>query len=367
MDFGLTEEQEALSGLMAQILEGICTLEHLTEVEAGDERFDRELWAELAKADLLGIPLPESVGGGGFGFLEACLLLEEQGRVCAPIPLHHTFAAALAIAELGTDDLVQDLLPAVVAGDSVLTLALIESRADPRTPTLEATRAGDRWTLTGTKTTVPAAHISEAMVVSAVAAGTPGLFVVPLDADGVTLERQDTFNHEPNYRVTLEAAPATARIGADHDDPVAWLVDRTTVAICAVAAGVAHRSTCITADYTSERQQFDRPIATFQAVGQRMADAFIDSEAIRLTMLQAATKLDRGEAADAEVPVAKYWASYGGSRVGHAGLHVHGGISIDLDYPIHRHFLWAKQLEFTLGSGTEQLAGLGRRLATEPV
>lgn len=363
MDFGLSEEEEALTGLMAQILGGTCTLEHLTEVEAGEDRFDRELWTELAKADLLGIPLPGAVGGGGFGFLEACLLLEEQGRACASIPLYSTFAAALATAEMGTADLVQGLLPGVVAGESVLTVALVESLGDPRRPTLEARPAGDGWALTGTKTTVPAAHIADAMVVSATLAGNPALFVVALDADGIGLERQDTFNHEPTFRVDFDGTSVVSRLGSDHDDPVGWLVDRTTVAVCALAAGVADRGMRITADYTSERHQFERPIATFQAVGQRMADTFIDSEAIRLTMLQAATKLDRGETADPEVAVAKYWASYGGSRVGHAGLHVHGGIGIDLDYPIHRHFLWAKQLEFTLGSGNEQLAGLGRQLA----
>lgn len=367
MDFGLTEEQEALTSVMAQIVEGVCTLDHLTEVEAGDERFDRELWSELAKADLLGIPLPESVGGGGFGFLECCMLLERQGRAVAPIPLYPTFAAALAIVELGDDSVAERFLPGVVSGDAVLTVALVEAAADPRTPTLRADANADGWTLDGAKTTVPAAHVADALVVSAAVDDTPALFVVPLDADGVRLERQDTFNHEPNFEVTFDHVPAEARLGPDHDDPVGWLVDRTTVALCAVASGVAERGMRITADYSSERQQFDRAIATFQAVGQRMADTFIDSEAIRLTMLQAATRLDRGESADAEVAVAKYWASYGGSRVGHAGLHVHGGISIDLDYPIHRHFLWAKQLEFTLGSGSQQLARLGRLLVAEAI
>ena len=98
-----------------------------------------------------------------------------------------------------------------------------------------------------------------------------------------------------------------------------------------------------------------------------MADGFIDVEAMRLTMLQAATKLADEADATAEVAVAKFWASLAGSRVGHTGLHVHGGISIDLDYPIHRHFLWSKQLEFTLGSGNAHLVRLGEHLADVPV
>ena len=123
----------------------------------------------------------------------------------------------------------------------------------------------------------------------------------------------------------------------------------------------------LTAAYATERKQFDRPIATFQAVGHRMADCFVDNEAMRLSMLLAASHLDEGRSARNEVDVAKYWASYGGSRIGHAGLHVHGGISIDLDYPMHRYFLWSKQLEFMLGPGNQHLATLGAALAAEPV
>jgi acyl-CoA dehydrogenase len=147
---------------------------------------------------------------------------------------------------------------------------------------------------------------------------------------------------------------------------LAWTLARTTVALCAVASGCAQEAMRITAEYTTERKQFDRAIGTFQAVGQRMADCFIDNQAIELTMLQAATHLDEGRDDPAEVATAKFWAADGGNRVAHAVLHVHGGISIDLDYPIHRYFLWLKQIEFTLGAATPQLVTLGRHLADTP-
>jgi alkylation response protein AidB-like acyl-CoA dehydrogenase len=369
MDFGLTEEQDALVALMGQILGDRCTLERLAEVEAGAEWFDRELWAELAKADLLGLSLPEDLGGGGYGFLEACLLLEQLGQAVAPLPLQPTLVAALTIARFGTDEQRTAHLPGVAAGDAVLTSALSELDCDARDPQTTAVRHGDGWVITGMKTAVPAAHVASAMLVPATADdGELGVFVVDPRGDGVNLGRQDTFNHVPEFHVDLDRAPAELLGGDDaREGTVDWLVDRATVALCAVAAGVSARGLRLTADYSIERKQFDRQIATFQAVGQRMADTFIDNEAIRLTMLQAATKLDGEEPADKEVAVAKYWASYGGSRVGHAGLHVHGGISIDVDYPIHRYFLWSKQIEFTLGAGTQQLARLGDRLAAEPV
>jgi len=198
--------------------------------------------------------------------------------------------------------------------------------------------------------------------------GSVGLFLVEAGSDGLLVERQSVVSHEPQFEVSFSSTPA-ALLGDDlgrGPEAVARVVALTRVGLCAVAAGVADKALHITAEYATNRKQFDRAIATFQAVGQRMADAYIDTEAIKLTMLLAATRLDEGKPAETEVATAKYWASDGGSRVGHAALHVHGGISIDLDYPIHRYFLWAKGIEFTLGSGTPQLAKIGRVLAAEP-
>lgn len=369
MDFSLTDEQQAAVELARQILGDRGLPERLTEVEAGDDRFDRELWADLAKADLLGLCLPESAGGGGFGFLEAGLLLYEQGRSVTAVPWWSALSAALAIARWGTAGAQDAWLPGAVDGSIVLTTALAEADGvDPTAPAATAEAEGDGFILRGAKTAVPFAHVASAAVVAATLDGEASLFVVPLDAEGVGRERQDTFNHEPHFHVELDGVRvnADARLGGGAA-AVCWLADRATVLVCAVAAGVADRGLRITAEYATNRHQFERPIATFQAVGQRMADGFIDAEAMRLTMLQAATVLADEHPATAEVAVAKFWASQGGSRVGHTGLHVHGGISIDLDYPIHRHFLWSKQLEFTLGSGNAQLARLGEHLADTPV
>ena len=137
--------------------------------------------------------------------------------------------------------------------------------------------------------------------------------------------------------------------------------------MCAVVSGVAEQALRITAEYTTERKQFDRAIGTFQAVGQRMADCFIDNQAIELTMLQAATHLDEGRDDAARGRDREVLGGRGRQPHRHAALHVHGGISIDLDYPIHRYFLWLKQLEFTLGSATPELLRIGKVLADTPV
>jgi alkylation response protein AidB-like acyl-CoA dehydrogenase len=370
MDFGLSEEQEALVEALRGILESRMTMERLKELDADTEWFDRDTWAQLAKADLLGLTVPENRGGLGYGILDACVLLQEIGRTVAPVPFLHTaVSGVLPIAEFGTAAQQSKWLPGVVDGSVVLTAALIENEAEPEAPTTRATRDGDGWRLTGAKTTVPVAHVAAAILVPASTDdGSVGLFLVETGADGLSIERQSVVSHEPQFEVSFSATPAEL-LGDDLGrgrEAVARVVALTRVGLCAVAAGVADKALRITAEYATNRKQFDRAIATFQAVGQRMADAYIDTEAIKLTMLLAATRLEEGKPAETEVATAKYWASDGGSRVGHAALHVHGGISIDLDYPIHRYFLWAKGIEFTLGSGTPQLVKIGRVLAAEP-
>lgn len=374
MDFDLDDEQTAVTDLTRRILTDSCTPEHLSEVEAGLEWFDRSTWSALAAADLLGLCLPEDVGGGGYGFFESCLLLREAGRAVAPIPLWSTLTAARTIAEFGTDDQRRQWLPGVASGEHVLAIALAEAAAPSLLPLPVADRRGTTWSLSGICTTVTAAHVASAVVVPARAGDELVLLIVPTDAPGVRIERQDTFNHEPQFHVSFDevriGADAALDLADEDERAITWVLDRATVGLCALAAGVAEAGMRLTAAYASERQQFERVIGTFQAVGQRMADCYIDTAAMDLTMLAAASELD---VAGLDTPVdpnlvsvAKYWASYGGSRVGHAGLHLHGGISIDLDYPIHRHFLWAKHLEFQLGAGTEQLARIGAQLAATP-
>src|ERR687891_409307 len=160
MDFTFTEEQDAVRDLAAQILEGHATVERVKEVERGDERVDRELWRALADAGLLAIAVPEEHGGSGLGLIELCLLLEQQGRRVAPVPLWPTLVlGALPIAELGTPAQQREWLPRVASGDVVLTAALAEPGAnDPLHPQVTATRHGDMWRLDGTKPSVPAAQ-----------------------------------------------------------------------------------------------------------------------------------------------------------------------------------------------------------------
>ena len=367
MDFALSEEQQELAGLAARILGDRMDLQHLKERDRSDDWYDLATWREFAKANLLGIAMPESVGGLGMGFLDLCMVLREVGRNVAPLPAIPTLvSAALPIARFGTDAQIALLAP-VVAGDTLFTAALVEYGAEPEDPQTTATPDGDGWRIDGLKLNVPGARAASLILVPAHVGDDVAMLLVPPHAAGVTLVRQEIMNHEPLWEMTLEGVrvDGDALLGSVSEgrDILGWTLERTVIAMCAVVSGVADKALHLTAHYTTERKQFDRAIGTFQAVGQRMADCYIDNQAIELTMLQAATHLDEGHGDATEVATAKFWACDGGSRIGHAALHVHGGISIDVDFPIHRYFLWLKRYEFSLGSATPELLRIGKALA----
>jgi alkylation response protein AidB-like acyl-CoA dehydrogenase len=144
-----------------------------------------------------------------------------------------------------------------------------------------------------------------------------------------------------------------------------WTAERTAAAWCAMAVGVADRSTHMTAEYTAEREQFGVKIATFQAVGQRAADCYIDVQCLRGVTQQAISLLDGEREASDEVTIAKIWAGDVLHRVSHAAQHLHGGIGVDRDYPLFRYCLWAKQIELAMGSSAELTAQLGERIAAD--
>lgn len=369
MDFALSETQEELVGLARTILGDRSDLSTLKASEHSTDGFDRACWTAFAEANLLGIAIPEANGGLGLGFLDLCLVLREVGKHVVPLPMVPCLvSAALPCAQFGTDEQRAYLEP-VARGEFIGTAALSEYGSEADDPHVVATPEGDSWRIDGVKTAVPFADIAGAILVSARVAGTDDIVMlnVTAGADGMSLLPQQGQNYEHLFEITFSNTPAgrDGQIGSQAEGRgiLEWTLARTLVAMSALVGGVCDSAMRITAQYTVDRKQFERQIGTFQAVSQRMADAYINNQAVELTMLQAATHLDEGLEVPAEVATAKYWACEGGNQIGHAALHIHGGISIDLDYPIHRHFLWIKQAEFTLGAATPTLRHLGARIA----
>jgi acyl-CoA dehydrogenase len=370
MDFSFTEEQQEIADLARRILEDKVTEPVLRTADAAEARFDQATWAALGEANLLGLGLPAEVGGSGYGLLEQCVVLEQVGRSVAPVPVAATTVfGAGPIAEFGDDAQRARWATPAAEGRAILTAALAEpANRELDRPATVATPAGDGFTIEGTKTCVLAGTLADAFVVSAATPeGDPVVLIVERDAPGLTIEAQEVTDRDASARLAF----AGVTVGADGvlagkdrgADVLRWIVERSTIALCAQQLGVLAKALEMTAEYTKTRVQFDVPIAMFQAVGHRLADAYIDVEGLRLTLWQAVWALEEGRPAATEVEVAKYWAAEAAHRVGHAVVHVHGGTGIDEDYPLHRYFLAAKAIEFHLGGATDQLLRIGRTLA----
>ncbi len=372
MDLELDENQRAIADLAAQILRDSLTRERLRAIEATDDRVATEEWRKLAEAGLLGVPLAEDVGGGGFGVVEACLVLEQVGRTVAPLPyLETVLGGAMAIDAAGSTEQRRRLLPRVVDGSLILAPALLEDSDElvASLPRTTARRDGAGWRLDGEKRLVAAAHVAGLLLVPArTAEDACGVFLVDPRAAGVTLERFEATTFDVLSNVRLEGvAVADADVLGDPRggmEIVAALVRRMTAGLCALQAGISAEALRLTAAHTSEREQFGQKIATFQAVAQRAADAYIDTEAITLTARQAAWRLGAGLDADDALDAAKFWAAEGGFRVAHAAQHLHGGIGVDTEYPLHRYFRRTRQIELTLGGAAQHLVRLGGRIAS---
>jgi alkylation response protein AidB-like acyl-CoA dehydrogenase len=374
VDWSFREDEQAVADLARKILEDQATNERLKELEAGDAPWDEALWQALARSNLLGAAIPESHGGSDLGFLSLCLLLQQVGRTVAPIPVFPALVlGALPIARFGSDARKEELLQGIARGERIVTAALVEfESSDPLAPATRAEAEADGHRLTGIKTNVPCAlQATHILVPAKTGDGSIGIFFVEPGSDGVTLTAQETSDGLPHALLELVDARVSgdARLDSQHDgaEVLRWLVERATAARCMMQLGVTERALEMTAEYTRERVQFDRPIGSFQAVHQRAADAYIDVEAIRLSALEAAWRLSEDRPAGEHVAVAKFWAAEGGQSAAFACQHLHGGIGIDMDYPLHRYFTWAIQIEHELGSAKHQLERLGRQIAAHGI
>jgi alkylation response protein AidB-like acyl-CoA dehydrogenase len=311
----MTEEREALVGLAADIFAGRTSNEQLAAVEQSAERWDGQLWKELADAGLLGIAVPEEHGGAGLGLTEVALLVEQQGKHLAPVPLWETLTAALLL----DGQAAKEWLPRVADGTARLSVA-------------------------------PAFDGSDGLVTGpfdAFVAVVDGAVVLATEFEATPVE---TTTHALAYDVTITASIPLAATWQQ----VQGLV-RTTLS--AVQLGVAEAGVYEAAQHLTGREQFGRPLATFQATQQQLADCYCDVQAMRATVGQAVFTQD-----SRDIDVAAWWATDAGERIQHVVQHVHGGLGADVTYPVHRRLLWTMRTNALLGGPSRQLVRLGARL-----
>ncbi len=364
MDFSTTEAAHDLGGLVTTIVDAVCTPERQRKLDDLDQRFDRELWSKLIDADILSTAAPESLGGGGFGVLEQTAVLVGLGRQLAAVPyLDSVVLAAGALARFAPPELQTQWGEPAVSGTKILAVALDGEMGDGP---VQAARSGDGYRLTGTRTQVGYGPVADAFLVPAESDSGTTVFLIAANDPGVSVTALETTGLGSIGHLRLDGVEADSQRIVGGEDVVSWIATLGVLGRSAFQLGVLDRGLQMTAEYARTREQFDRPIGSFQAVGQRLADGYIDVKGLRLTLTQAAWRLSEELPADNEVSTAAFWAADAGHRVAHTIVHIHGGVGIDTDHPVHRYFLAAKQTEFALGGATAALLRIGRELADTP-
>jgi alkylation response protein AidB-like acyl-CoA dehydrogenase len=366
MNFGFNEEQELLRSTARKFFENECRSEVVRALMETPEGMPPALWAKLAEQGWLGLIFPDEHGGMGLGLVDMVVLMEEMGRAVVPGPYFSAvLLGGLAIQEAGSDAQKKEWLPKIAAGESRATLAWMEPSAalGPGGVTLSATRKNGGYSLSGTKLFVHDAHTADAIVVAARTGGRTSedgvsLFLVPRAARGLQVKLLPTMDQTRKLcEVTLESVTvgADALLGAPDQGwrPLARVLDRATVALCAEMCGGAQKVLDMTVDYAKIRQAFGRPIGSYQGVKHRAADMLVDVENSKSITYYAAWALDEGVAeGPLATSMAKAYVSDAFRRVSSAGIQLHGGIGFTWEHDLHLYFKRAKGSEFTFGDAT---------------
>src|SRR6266436_3724634 len=366
MNFGFNDEQELLRSTARKFFENECGSDTVRRLMETPEGISPDLWTKLAEQGWLGLVYPEAYDGMGLGLVDLVVLMEEMGRAVVPGPYFSAvLLGGLAIAEAGSEAQKREWLPKIAAGDRRVALAWMEPSAQlgPAGVTLTAVEKGGKYTLSGTKLFVHDAHTADALVVAArtrPGAGADGvsLFLVPKGTRGLEVTLLPTMDQTRKLcevalsDVTVGAAALLGAAGAGWA-PLARVLDRATVALCAEMCGGAQKVLDMTVEYAKIRQAFGRPIGSYQGVKHRAADMLVDVENSKSITYYAAWALDEGSPeAPLAVSMAKAYVSDAFRRVSGAGIQLHGGIGFTWEHDLHLYFKRAKGSEFTFGDAT---------------
>jgi 3-oxo-4-pregnene-20-carboxyl-CoA dehydrogenase alpha subunit len=356
VDFGLDDGQQEVIGLAREVL--------------GPGNDPPALWKALGRAGLLTLAVPEELGGAGLGVLECTLVLAEVGRRAAPVAALATVAlGVLPVVRTGTVEQRRAVLGALVEQDAVLSAALHEpSTPLTRSPRTRAERDGPGWVVTGTKIGVPHGAAAHRVLVPADLAGAgTGVLLVDPAAPGVEVHPTATSSGQPECTLVLTGVRAEGLLGDDGTGRALAELHRCAVAgTTAVADGVLAGARELTAAHVGSRVQFERPLAAFQAVAQQVAEVYIAARTLHLAARAAAWRLDAGpgSAADTDLDVAAHWLAEHVPPALHTCQHLHGGLGVDVSYPLHRYFGLGRDLARAVGGVEHTLDRLADRAVT---
>ena len=354
MDFELSEDQRAIEQMADSLFVDYCNDDAMRQWDTSGEPMMAPLWGLCRETGLHALAIPESAGGSGLGMTELMLVLQAQGRALGQVPLWRHQLAAATLATFASDAF-PAWIEQAASGEVLLSLSLDGINAACGIE-LEATPNGAVWQVNGRIAALPLAAQSGAALVPVLLHGQPRLMLLELQSPSVRLTPAVMTHGEAVADVQVEGLSVSHLLPVDALD---WLEARAIAAQAALQLGVSQEQIRRTVDYVSERQQFERRIGSFQAVQMSMADAHIALEALRSSLWQLCYRLDAGLPAPSEALATAWLACEAGHRIGHVAQHVHGGIGVDLTYPIHRFLYWSRALGLALGGSAACLERLG--------
>jgi alkylation response protein AidB-like acyl-CoA dehydrogenase len=357
MDLDFTEEQETLREMVRRVCAEHVPLDAVRAMENDPTGYSPEFWKQLAELGLLGLLVPEEYDGAGMSMLDAAIVYEEFGRALTPSPhlVSCVLGAGVQVAA-GSEEQKREWLPQIASGDAILTPAWLEPERGygPVGVQLQAEAAGDELRLSGSKRHVHFASAATRLLVLARRGDGErdiDLLLVDPNTPGVTLTQQLSLASDTQYRVDFDdvRVPAASRLGSPGSGWDTWqqvMLD-AIVLLAAQANGGAAQALDITCEYAKEREQFDKPLAAFQAISHYLADAATAVTGATTLVHEAAWARDQGKPIDRLAPMAKLFACQTYRDVTAMAEQVWGGVGFTIEYDIQLYFRRAKQLQLS--------------------
>ena len=378
MDILPSEEEQMLKNLAREFLEAEISTAMVREMELDELGYPPALWKQMADLGWLGMALPEQYGGQGLPLTYLGLILEEAGRVLAPVPLYSTMVAALTIAAEGNEQQKQEILPAVSDGGMVLTWAVTERdpRLIPEAMQLQATADGDGWVLNGTKMFVDNFIVAQRCLVacrtSPASDANQGITLFLVDPNGTAVSQTAllTLAKDKQSRVDFQdhRIERAALVGeVDQGWPIIEaMLDRATALLCCQMVGAARKDAEMAIEYAKNRIAFGRPIGAFQSVQHMLADMIIHVDGGQMLTFEALWKMDQGLPASVEVSQAKAFCNEKCESVVRTSQVIHGGIGFMMEFDLHLWFRRVTSWTMRLGTTYDHRARIAAALLDVP-
>jgi len=360
MNFQLSEDQHAFAEMAQGLFADFCSDEQLRAHDVCGAPFMADLWRQCVAAGLHTVLVPEAQGGLGLGMTDLMAVLEQQGRALALVPLWEQQVIVAALAQFAPAALAP-VIGHALAGEAPLALSLA-ALSQSRGASLRLERAGEGWMLSGLAPAVPLGGQARYALLAADCQGEMRLALVDLAQPGVQRSEGLSQHHQALADLSFEALPLAGHAVLPAAATI-WTEQRSIACLAALQLGVTQQQLRRTVEYVSERKQFDRVIGSFQLVAGQMADGHIATETLRTSLCQLVYRLDAGQGSAPQAWATRTLANDTGHRVGHMAQHVHGGIGVDITYPMHRFLYWSRALGSALGGSDYHLAKLGDWLA----